>query len=72
MDLDFPEPTSSTNYVVPTLRLDEGTFIFTYLNAFLSYITPHDLPVGMSDETLDIFFLLYIDLDKDQCFNNSS
>lgn len=47
MDLDFPEPTPSANYVVPTLRLNEGTFIFTYLNAFLSYITPHDLPVGM-------------------------
>lgn len=46
MDLDFPEPTPSANYIVPTLKLDEGTFIFTYLNVFLSYITPHDLPVG--------------------------
>ncbi|XP_037024841.1 prominin-1-A [Bradysia coprophila] len=45
MDLDFPEPTATANYVLPTLRLDEGPFIFTYLNAFLSYITPHDLPV---------------------------
>lgn len=46
MDLEFPEPTASANYVVPTLGLDEGVFIFSYLNAFLSYITPHDLTIG--------------------------
>lgn len=64
MDLDFPEPTTSTNYVVPTLRLDEGTFIFTYLNAFLSYITPHDISVGKLFKRKNI--------DKKYCFDDSS
>ncbi|KAJ6647515.1 Prominin-1 [Pseudolycoriella hygida] len=47
MDLGFPEPAPSANYIVPSLGLDEGIFIFSYLNVFLSYITPHDLPVEL-------------------------
>lgn len=43
---DFPEPKQSGNYLVPTLGIDQGTFVFTHLSLFLSYITPHDLPVG--------------------------
>lgn len=43
---DIPEPKATGTYVVPTLGLSDGTFVFTYLGAFLSYITPQDLPVG--------------------------
>lgn len=35
----------SAAYVIPTLALGDGTFVFTYLGNFLSHITPHDLPV---------------------------
>lgn len=40
-----PMPTTTAPYVIPSLALGEGTFVFTYLGVFLSYITPHDLPV---------------------------
>ncbi|XP_065083969.1 prominin-1-A isoform X1 [Ochlerotatus camptorhynchus] len=42
---DFPEPTATDAYIIPTLGLHEGTFVFSYLSTFLSYITPYDLPV---------------------------
>lgn len=37
--------TAGASYVVPTMSIGDGTFAFTYLSAFLSFITPHDLPV---------------------------
>lgn len=46
---EFPEPTSTEAYIIPTLGLHQGTFVFSYLSTFLSYITPYDLPVGKSD-----------------------
>ncbi|XP_062711894.1 prominin-1 isoform X1 [Aedes albopictus] len=42
---EFPEPTPSDAYIIPTLGLHEGTFVFSYLSTFLSYITPYELPV---------------------------
>ncbi|XP_055534148.1 prominin-1 isoform X1 [Wyeomyia smithii] len=42
---DFPEPVPSEAYIIPTLGLQQGTFVFSYLSIFLSYITPYDLPV---------------------------
>ncbi|XP_038112149.1 prominin-1 isoform X1 [Culex quinquefasciatus] len=42
---EFPEPTSTEAYIIPTLGLHQGTFVFSYLSTFLSYITPYDLPV---------------------------
>ncbi|XP_062559177.1 prominin-1 isoform X2 [Armigeres subalbatus] len=44
---DFPEPTPTDAYIIPTLGLHEGTFVFSYLSTFLSYITPYDLPVEL-------------------------
>lgn len=57
----LPEPKSTTagNYVVDTLGLDEGTFLFTHLSSFLSYITPHDIPVGKT-KYYKSSFLVYI------------
>lgn len=52
---DMPEAKAAGTYVVPTLGLSDGTFVFTYLGAFLSYITPQDLPVGMC-----FFFIVFI------------
>lgn len=43
---EFTNPTAIDNYVVPSLKLDDGTFVFSYLATFLSFITPHDLPIG--------------------------
>lgn len=61
---DIPEPKATGTYVVPTLGLSDGTFVFTYLGAFLSYITPQDLPVGMSvcgfPFKLNLFLYMYI------------
>lgn len=59
---DFPEPKQSGNYMIPTLGIDEGTFIFTHLSLFLSYITPHDLPVGKF-KNLEIFSLYQIEIN---------
>ncbi|XP_035784640.1 prominin-1-A-like isoform X2 [Anopheles albimanus] len=44
---DFPEPVATNNYIIPTLGLHQGTFVFSYLSTFLSYITPYDLPVEL-------------------------
>ncbi|XP_035892122.1 prominin-1-like isoform X1 [Anopheles stephensi] len=42
---DYPEPVATDSYIIPTLGLYHGTFVFSYLSTFLSYITPYDLPV---------------------------
>ncbi|EAL38824.1 AGAP011953-PA, partial [Anopheles gambiae str. PEST] len=42
---DYPEPVATDSYIIPTLGLYHGSFVFTYLSTFLSYITPYDLPV---------------------------
>ncbi|ETN67695.1 hypothetical protein AND_000415 [Anopheles darlingi] len=44
---DFPEPVATNSYIIPTLGLHQGTFVFSYLSTFLSYITPYDLPVEL-------------------------
>ncbi|XP_058830362.1 prominin-1 isoform X2 [Topomyia yanbarensis] len=44
---DFPEPTASDAYIIPTLGITRGSFGFSYLSTFLSYITPYDLPVEL-------------------------
>lgn len=40
------EAEATSGYVVPSLGLADGWFIFAYVSSFLSYITPQDLPVG--------------------------
>lgn len=47
ISLEYPEPKSSGNYVISSLDLHDGTFLFSYVSAFLSYVTPQELPVGM-------------------------
>ncbi|XP_053678459.1 prominin-1 [Anopheles nili] len=42
---DYPEPVATEDYVIPTLGLYHGSFVFAYLSTFLSYITPYELPV---------------------------
>ncbi|KFB49997.1 hypothetical protein ZHAS_00018038 [Anopheles sinensis] len=44
---DYPEPVATENYIIPTLGLHHGSFVFSYLSTFLSYITPYDLPVEL-------------------------
>lgn len=46
ISLEYPEPKPSGNYVIPSLDLHDGTFLFSYVSAFLLYITPQELPVG--------------------------
>ncbi|XP_055627001.1 prominin-1 isoform X2 [Toxorhynchites rutilus septentrionalis] len=43
----LPEPTASEAYIIPTLGLHQGAFVFSYLSTFLSYITPYELPVEL-------------------------
>lgn len=38
---------SAESYQIPQLGFENGTFIFSSLRTFLSYITPNDVPVGM-------------------------
>uniref|UniRef100_A0A182M467 Uncharacterized protein n=1 Tax=Anopheles culicifacies TaxID=139723 RepID=A0A182M467_9DIPT len=44
---DYPEPVATDSYIIPTLGLYHGSFVFSYLSTFLSYITPYDLPVEL-------------------------
>lgn len=48
ISLEYPEPKTSGNYVISSLDLHDGTFLFSYVSAFLSYVTPQELPVGES------------------------
>ncbi len=41
-----PEADATSSYIIPTLGLSDGWFIFAYVSNFLSFITPQDLPVG--------------------------
>lgn len=45
-DNDDPEAKPTGSYAISTLEVHNGAFHFTYLATFLSYITPHELPVG--------------------------
>ncbi|XP_055705243.1 prominin-1-A isoform X3 [Phlebotomus papatasi] len=46
-DNDDPEAKPTGSYAISTLEVHEGAFHFTYLATFLSYITPHELPVEL-------------------------
>lgn len=51
-----PEAEATSGYVVPSLGLADGWFIFAYVSSFLSYITPQDLPVGNFTLILGLLF----------------
>ena len=38
---------TAESYQIPQLGFENGTFFFSSLRTFLSYITPNDVPVGM-------------------------
>lgn len=38
--------TSNSNYIIPSLHLDDGWFIFSSVSNFLSSITPNDMPLS--------------------------
>lgn len=68
-----PDPQITGAYVIPTLGLDESS-LFSHLGSFLSFLTPHELPVGKMlcvlfnfiHEIFNVLFLfLNIDLLKD-------
>ncbi|XP_052862856.1 prominin-1 [Anopheles cruzii] len=44
---EYPEPDATDSYLIPTLGLHHGAFVFAYISTFLSYITPYDLPVEL-------------------------
>lgn len=37
---------STSNYIVPSLELDDGWFMFSSLSKILSSITPNDMPLS--------------------------
>ncbi|XP_063709538.1 prominin-1 isoform X2 [Culicoides brevitarsis] len=45
ISFEYPEPKPSGNYVISSLDLHDGTFLFSYVSAFLAYVTPQELPV---------------------------
>jgi hypothetical protein len=37
---------SASNYIIPSLQLDDGWFMFSSLSKILSSITPNDMPLS--------------------------
>lgn len=35
-----------TNYIVNSLELDNGWYIFSFMSSFIASITPNDMPLG--------------------------
>jgi hypothetical protein len=44
--LKFPEVPEGEEFHIQKLGLSEGPFVFSYIGSFLSWIQPHDFPVG--------------------------
>lgn len=42
-----------------SIGADDGRHLFRYIGVLLSYITPHDLTVGMQSHFLAIFIILW-------------
>uniref|UniRef100_A0A336K270 CSON005264 protein n=1 Tax=Culicoides sonorensis TaxID=179676 RepID=A0A336K270_CULSO len=53
ISFDYPEPKPNGNYVIPSLDLHDGTFLFSYVSAFLSYVTPQELPVEILRDSVN-------------------
>lgn len=44
--LKTDDATGYGSYIIPSLKLDKGWFLFSSVSKFLSSITPNDVPLG--------------------------
>lgn len=55
-------------YAIPSFGLDDGTFVFSYLGYFLSYITAHEVTVGETNSEKLILSLRALSLGQ-KCYS---
>lgn len=61
--IDDEHKSTALLYAIPSLGLDDGAFLFSYLANFLSYITRHDITLGAynSSTIINKWSYLYFD-----------